>query len=72
MLTNPEKSLVGTIPPDRRGGSERSFRYASLTSGLDNVRKTLGEHEIASVQTTAIGRCALSRRQRTHIAWARR
>jgi hypothetical protein len=54
VLANPEKSLVGTIPPDRPGGSERSFRYASLASGLEIVRKTLGEHEIATVQTTAI------------------
>jgi hypothetical protein len=54
VLANPEKSLVGTIPPDRTGGSERSFRYASLASGLELVRKTLGEHEIATVQTTAI------------------
>jgi ERF superfamily len=54
VLVNPEKSLVGTIPPERLGGTERSFRYASLASGLDIVRKTLGEHEIATVQTTAI------------------
>ena len=54
VLVNPEKSLVGMIPADRPGGSERSFRYASLASGLDIVRKTLGEHEIATVQTTAI------------------
>ena len=53
-LVNPEKSLVGTIPADRPGGSERLFRYASLASGLEIVRKTLGEHEIATVQTTEI------------------
>jgi hypothetical protein len=53
-LTNPEKSLVATIrsPFPREG--ERSFRYASLASGLDVVRKCLGQHEIAMVQTTAI------------------
>jgi len=34
--------------------TERLFRYASLASGLDIVRKTLGQHEIATVQTTAI------------------
>jgi hypothetical protein len=33
---------------------ERTFRYAPLSSGLDIVRKTLGQHEIATVQTTAI------------------
>jgi hypothetical protein len=53
-LVNPEKSLVGTIRPDQAGGSERSFRYAPLSSGLDIVRKTLSQHEIATVQTTTI------------------
>jgi ERF superfamily len=53
-LTNPEKSLVATIrsPFPREG--DRMFRYASLASGLDIVRKSLGQHEIATVQTTAI------------------
>src|SRR5258705_11597956 len=54
VLVNPEKSLVATIRPIRPGDTERSFRYAPLASGLDIVRKTLGEHEIATVQTTAI------------------
>jgi hypothetical protein len=53
-LVNPEKSLVGTIRPDGSRGSERSFRYAPLSSGLDIVRKTLSQHEIATVQTTSI------------------
>src|SRR5215216_641628 len=53
-LTNPEKSLTATIQsPFPREGA-RSFRYASLSSGLDIVRKCLGQHEIATVQTTAI------------------
>ena len=53
-LTNPEKSLVATIrsPFPREG--DRTFRYASLSSGLDIVRKALGKHEIATVQTTSI------------------
>src|SRR5580704_17053077 len=53
-LTNPEKSLSATIrsPFPREG--DRTFRYASLSSGLDIVRKSLGKHEIATVQTTAI------------------
>src|SRR3989449_4967377 len=53
-LTNPEKSLSATIrsPFPREG--DRTFRYASLASGLDIVRKSLGQHEIATVQTTAI------------------
>jgi hypothetical protein len=53
-LVNPEKSLVASMRSDSPGGAERSFRYASLASGLDIVRKTLGLHEIATVQTTAI------------------
>jgi ERF superfamily len=53
-LVNPEKSLTATIRPGRPGEGERSFRYAPLASGLDIVRKTLGQHEIATVQTTAI------------------
>jgi hypothetical protein len=53
-LVNPEKSLTATIRSGRPGDGERSFRYAPLASGLDIVRKTLGQHEIATVQTTAI------------------
>ena len=57
-LTNPEKSLVATIRPQSRGDVERSFRYAPLASGLDIVRKTLGQHEIATIQTTAVDQAA--------------
>jgi len=53
-LANPEKSLTATIRSGRPGEGERTFRYASLASGLDIVRKTLGKYEIATVQTTAI------------------
>jgi hypothetical protein len=53
-LINPEKSLTATIPTGRPGEGERTFRYAPLSSGLDIVRKTLGQHEIATMQTTAI------------------
>jgi ERF superfamily len=57
-LVNPEKLLVGTIRVGQGEAAERSFRYASLSSGLDIVRKTLGQHEIATVQTTAIDQTA--------------
>src|SRR6266404_1917157 len=57
-LINPEKSLTATIRAGRPGEGERSFRYAPLSSGLDIVRKTLGQHEIATVQTTAIDQTA--------------
>jgi len=53
-ISNPEKSLTATIvSPFPREGS-RTFRYASLSSGLDLVRKCLGQHEIATIQTTRI------------------
>lgn len=55
-LVNPEKSLVATIRSDR--GGEQTFRYAPLSSGLDIVRKILGQHGIATVQTTAIDQAA--------------
>jgi ERF superfamily len=57
-LINPEKSLTATIRSGRAGEGERTFRYAPLSSGLDIVRKTLGQHEIATVQTTAIDQAA--------------
>ena len=53
-LVNPEKSLTATIRQGGASGVEQTFRYAPLSSGLEIVRKTLGEHEIATVQTTAI------------------
>ena len=53
-LTNPEKALTATIRSPFPREADRTFRYASLASGLDIVRKSLGQHEIATVQTTAI------------------
>jgi ERF superfamily len=50
-LINPEKSLTATIKTD--GAAKQTFRYAPLSSGLEIVRKTLGQHEIAVVQTTS-------------------
>src|SRR5205809_6681545 len=57
-LTNPEKSLVATIRSPFPRESDRTFRYAPLSSGLDIVRKSLGMHEIATIQTTAIDKDA--------------
>src|SRR5262249_4229061 len=57
-LINPEKSLAAIIRTGRPGEGERSFRYAPLASGLDIVRKTLGQHEIATIQSTAIDKDA--------------
>ena len=53
-LQNPEKALTATIASPFPREADRSFRYASLSSGLDLVRKSLGRHEIATVQTTSI------------------
>jgi hypothetical protein len=52
-LSNPEKAMVGTVY-NIRSDSSQSFRYASLSSGLDIVRKTLGGQQIAIAQTTDI------------------
>jgi hypothetical protein len=57
-LANPEKLLTGTIEPQAGEGGVRQFRYAPLSSGLEIVRKTLGQHEIATVQTTTIDQAA--------------
>jgi len=69
QLVNPEKSLIGTI---RSEGSvaDRAFRYAPLSSGLDIVRKTLSQHEIATVQTTSIDESAGIVRLSTVLAHA--
>jgi hypothetical protein len=70
QLVNPEKSLVGTIRSDGSTAVERSFRYAPLSSGLDIVRKTLSQHEIATVQTTSIDESAGLVRLSTVLAHA--
>src|SRR5215475_5632752 len=57
-LTNPEKSLSATIRSPFPRERERTFRYAPLSSGLDIVRKSLGRHEIAIIQATAIDKGA--------------
>ena len=69
QLVNPEKSLVGTIRSEG-SGADRAFRYAPLSSGLDIVRKTLSQHEIATVQTTSIDESAGIVRLSTILAHA--
>src|SRR6266850_5571061 len=56
-LSNPEKAMVGTVYHNR-SDTPQSFRYASLSSGLDIVRKALGGHQIAIAQTTDIDRAS--------------
>ena len=46
--------LVGTIWPPFPREADRTFRFAPLSSGLDIVRKGLGRHEIATIQSTEI------------------
>ncbi len=53
-LTNPEKTLTATISSPFPREEKRTFRYASLASGLDIVRKTLSQQEIATIQTTRL------------------
>jgi hypothetical protein len=53
-LVNPEKLLTATIRENGARGADKTFNYASLASGLEIVRKTLGQHEIATVQATSI------------------
>ena len=55
-IANPEKSLTATIESPFPREGQRTFRYAPLASGLDIVRRCLGQHEIATVQSTAIDR----------------
>ena len=55
-IANPEKSLTATIESPFPREGQRTFRYAPLSTGLDMVRKCLGQHEIATVQSTAIDR----------------
>ena len=53
-LTNPEKSLTGTLRGEGQPREAQTFRYAPLSSGLKIIRKTLSQHEIAAIQTTAL------------------
>ena len=69
-LTNPEKSLVATIRASHPRDHDQTFRYAALSSGLDIVRKALGGHEIATMQTTAIDKEAGLIRLTTTLAHA--
>jgi hypothetical protein len=69
-LTNPEKSLVATIRASSSREMDQTFRFAALSSGLDIVRKALGGHEIAMVQTTAIDQEAGLIRLTTTLAHA--
>src|SRR5215208_3982887 len=51
-LENPQKLLTATIHSPFPREASRTFRYASLSSGLEVVRKALSKHGIATVQIT--------------------
>jgi ERF superfamily len=53
-LKNPERTLTAMIRSPFPREEDRTFRYASLASGLDIVRKTLSQQEIATIQTTRV------------------
>ncbi len=55
-LVNPAKTLTAVIYPRGNGHEGRSYRYAPLSAGLEIVRKTLGKHELAVIQTTHVER----------------
>jgi hypothetical protein len=45
-LSNPEKAMTGTVY-NTQTNRQQNFRYASLSSGLDIIRKVLGNQQIA-------------------------
>ncbi len=67
-ITNPEKSLSATIRSPFPRETDRTFRYASLASGLDILRKGLGRQEIAIIQTTAVDQASAQIRLTTVLA----
>ena len=64
-LTNPEKSLTATIRSPFPREESRTFRYASLASGLEIVRKCLSSMKLRHCkQLQSIARQAFSASQR--------
>lgn len=53
-LVNPTKTQTGVIDRWGSGGEGQSYRYASLSAGLDIVRRTLCKHELAVIQATHV------------------
>jgi len=51
------------------GEGARTFRYAPFSIGLDLVRKTLGQQQIATVQTTAGRRSCSTARDLSSQCW---
>jgi hypothetical protein len=59
-LTNPEKSLVAIIRSPFPGEAKPHLPLCPAVSGLDIVRKSLGRHEIATIQSTEIDKKSTS------------
>jgi hypothetical protein len=53
-LSNPAKSMQGSIYPGNSHESPKNFRYAPLSGGLEIIRKALGGQQIAVTQSTEI------------------
>ena len=53
-LSNPAKSMLGSVYPGNIHESPKNFRYAPLSGGLEIIRKALGGQQIAVTQTTEI------------------
>jgi hypothetical protein len=53
-LSNPAKSMLGSVYPGNSHGSPKNFRYAPLSGGLEIIRKALGRQQIAVTQSTEI------------------
>ena len=49
-VSSSARRIVAYFPRER----DRTFRYVRLSSGLDIIRKSLGWHEIATIQSTGI------------------
>ena len=69
-LTNPEKVADRDHPLAVPAGRRPDLSLRLAASGLDIVRKSLGRHEIATVQTTAIDEAAGLIRLTTVLAHA--
>src|SRR5215208_8543559 len=55
-LVNPAKTLTAVIYDRGSEQDGRTYRYAPLSAGLEIVRKTMGRHELALIQTTHVHR----------------
>ena len=74
---HPSSDSVGALASAlAKAQAERSFRYAPhapLSSSLDIVRQTLGQHDIATLQTTAVDHASRQRDiARTGLVYARK